>query len=292
MPQSVQSVAVVIASPGDTVEERAHVRNALIDWSVSTGRRLGVVALPWLWERQAVPEVGGRPQALINSQAVDRADVVVAFFDSRLGSHTGVDVSGTAEEIHRATDLGKPVHVYFSNERLPRDTDPEQLAALNAFRDELQRNALLGTYADPADLAAQVVRAVEHDIEARDWAGSPETVGPRRADLRWRHDHEKQPKGLDRKGRMQYRTVANRLVVTNAGDIDATDFRFETVWEGEVPQMAPRIDDHATPVTVPAHSEIQWLCIPAHSGNLRIDGTWAENGQPRAQTWSVIVRSG
>lgn len=77
-----------------------------------------------VWERQAVPEVGGRPQALINSQAVDRADVVVAFFDSRLGSHTGVDVSGTAEEIHRATDLGKPVHVYFSNERLPRDTDP------------------------------------------------------------------------------------------------------------------------------------------------------------------------
>jgi hypothetical protein len=66
-----------------------------------------------------VARVGNRPQAIINAQAVDRADIVVAFFDSRLGTSTGVDVSGTAEEINRAVDMGKPVHVYFSDEPLP-----------------------------------------------------------------------------------------------------------------------------------------------------------------------------
>ena len=153
MPQAVNSVLVVIASPGDTAEERAGVRNALVDFSVTSGRRLGVVALPWLWERQAVPEMGARAQALLNSQAVDKADVVVAFFDSRLGSSTGVDVSGTAEEIHRAVELGKPVHVYFSDEPLPRDADLDQLVALRNFRAELESEGLLGTYSDALDLA-------------------------------------------------------------------------------------------------------------------------------------------
>jgi hypothetical protein len=36
---------------------------------------------------------------------------VVAFFDSRLGTATGVDVSGTAEEISQAEQDGKPVHI-------------------------------------------------------------------------------------------------------------------------------------------------------------------------------------
>lgn len=290
MPQVVNSVLVVIASPGDTAEERAAVRNALVDWGVSTGRRLGVVALPWLWERQAVPEIGGRPQALINGQAVDRADVVVAFFDSRLGSHTGVDVSGTAEEIHRAMDLGKPVHVYFSDEPIARDADLDQLKALQDFRADLQKVGLLGTYTDPLDLAGQVVRAVEHDIERRGWGAPAAPAVEKRAQLTWRHDHTKEPKGLDRKGRMQYRTTANRLVVKNEGTVDATDLVFDTVWEGDPSEPAPDIDERPGPVTVPARSEMQWLCIPLASGNLRVNATWTEDGEAREQSWTVLIR--
>lgn len=123
MPQLTNGVLVLIASPGDAVEERAAVREALVDWNITRGRRERVALLPWLFERHAVAKVGDRPQAIINAQAVDKADVVVAFFDSRLGTATEVDVSGTAEEINRAADLGKSVHVYFSEEPLPRDVD-------------------------------------------------------------------------------------------------------------------------------------------------------------------------
>ncbi|MGC4154495.1 MAG: hypothetical protein QM628_15655 [Propionicimonas sp.] len=290
MPQVVNSVLVVIASPGDTAEERAAVRNALVDWGVSTGRRLGVVALPWLWERQAVPEIGGRPQALINGQAVDRADVVVAFFDSRLGSHTGVDVSGTAEEIHRAMDLGKPVHVYFSDEPIARDADLDQLKALQDFRADLEKVGLLGTYSDPLDLAGQVVRAVEHDIDTRGWDAPAAPTSEKGAELAWRHDHIKEQKGLDRNGRMQCRSTTNRLVVQNQGSADATDLVFDTVWEADPAAPPPRIEERPAPVTVPAHSEMQWLCVPLAVGNLRINATWTEAGQPREQTWTVLIR--
>jgi hypothetical protein len=73
-----------------------------------------VVLLSWLYEQHTVPRLGDAPQSVINHQALDRADVAVAFFDLRLGTETTEAVSGTAEEILKSRDAGKPVHVYSS----------------------------------------------------------------------------------------------------------------------------------------------------------------------------------
>jgi hypothetical protein len=87
--------------------------------------------LPRHWKSDAIPRVGtDSGQGVINNQLVDDADIVIALFDGRLGQATADAVSGTAEEIQRAIDAGKHVHVWFSNEPIGRDTDPEQLAAL------------------------------------------------------------------------------------------------------------------------------------------------------------------
>lgn len=62
-------------------------------------------------------------------------------------------MSGTAEEINRADRLGKPVHVFFSEEDISRaDLDTTQLIALQEFRSELEQRGQLGTYGDPRDL--------------------------------------------------------------------------------------------------------------------------------------------
>jgi hypothetical protein len=52
-------------------------------------------------------------------------------------------VSGTAEEIDRAIELGKFVHVWFSNEDLPRNADLDQVARLRQFREDLGKRGLL-----------------------------------------------------------------------------------------------------------------------------------------------------
>ena len=92
-------VLVLIASPGDTAAERDAAERALQSWNTLRAERDGLALLSLRWERDAVPMLGDRGQALINRQLVDRSDVVVAIFDSRLGTATPEAVSGTAEEI-------------------------------------------------------------------------------------------------------------------------------------------------------------------------------------------------
>lgn len=296
MPQPMTGVLVVIASPGDAAEERATARDALVDWNISRGRREGVALLPWLWERHVVPRMGDRPQALINSQAVDQADIVVAFFDSKLGSATGVDVSGTAEEINRGIDMGKPVHVYFSEEALPRDVDQEQLAALRAFQEELQQRGVLGSYSDPKDLGAQVVRAVEADLAEADWSNtqaSPQAAAVRGAALRWEHRQEREPY-QDSKGRLKHRTKMNDLVVTNEGDADAENMSFTVEAVGDTGFAFP--EPPTEPVTIHQGSSMGWLLIPTpsfgNSGNtVKIEARWTESGEPKGHTRTVVLRA-
>jgi hypothetical protein len=297
VPQPMNGILVLVASPGDALEERAAVREALVDWNINRGRRDNIALLPWLFERHAVARVGQRPQAVINGQAVDQADVVVAFFDSRLGTATGVDVSGTAEEINRAADLGKPVHVYFSEEPLPRDVDGEQLEALRAFQADLEQRGLMGRFVDPADLVGQVVRAIESDIDEARWADPhprriAEQVG---SDLVWRHAHAREPRGLDKRGKMQYRTTANDLVVTNDGSVPAEKLTFEVSAVGPTHFAFPEPPEE--PVTVHPHSSLSWTFIPTPSwgapGNtVEIKARWTEDGEQKEATRTITLESG
>src|SRR5829696_7076273 len=128
---------VLIASPGDTQQSRDAIEAAFLSWDRDRSEGSSAVMLPRRWETDAVPLVGGTDaQSVINAQLVDQADIVFGVFYARLGLKTERGVSGTAEEIQRAADAGKPVHVYFSTAPIPRNVDVEQLAALNQFKDD------------------------------------------------------------------------------------------------------------------------------------------------------------
>ncbi len=293
MPQSANAVLVLIASPSDATEERAGVRDRLNDWNIARGRREKIALLPWLWERHAVAKLGGRPQAVINAQAVDRADVVIAFFDSRLGTSTGVDVSGTAEEINRAADIGKPVHVYFSDEPLPRDVNLDQIRALSEFKADMEKRGIMGSYVDPADLAGQVVRAIESDIDEAGWGSLTAAVtGPIGADLHWKHRHEEQHRGFDNRGNPTYRTTANALIVRNEGAVAAEDLTFEVTPVGDTEfnfTAAP-----TDPFVLHPRSEMAWLLIPTpHFGSsgrtVNISASWREGETVRTETRTVTL---
>lgn len=132
---------VLIASPGDTGEERDAVEKSIGGWNASRSEAEQVVLLPWRWEKHGVPVLGATAQGVINRQAVDQSDIVIALFDSRLGQATDDAVSGTAEEIGRAHNAGRQVHVYFSNEPVDRaSVDPDQLKRLQEFRSGLEKS--------------------------------------------------------------------------------------------------------------------------------------------------------
>lgn len=159
---------VFIASPSDTTEERDAVERALHGWNGSRAEREQIILSPWRWETHSVPELGGSAQSIINSQAVDDCDIVIAVFDARLGTATEDAVSGTAEEIDRASKAGKQVHVWFSNEPLPRDIAADELTRLREFKKRMESSGLLGEYANIDDLQHQVRNAIEHDLGKMD----------------------------------------------------------------------------------------------------------------------------
>ena len=158
----------LIASPGDTHQERDAIERAIHGWNNARAEREQIMLAPWRWETHAVPEMGGVAQTIIDRQAVDECDLVLAVFNARLGTATLDAVSGTAHEILRAHHAGKPVHVWFSAAPIPRETRPEELKRLNDFQDQLRGQSLLGDYSGVEDLQFKVRDAIEHDLKGLD----------------------------------------------------------------------------------------------------------------------------
>jgi hypothetical protein len=221
------------------------------------------------------------PQGVINDQLVNSADIVIALFDSRLGMATKEAVSGTAEEIKRADEAGKPVHVWFSEEPLPRNVDVKQLEALMRFKEELGQRGLLGSYTSPEDLGYKVRQAIERDLDQLQLA-PVHSRGPlqERAVVRARYDFDREPE-TDNKGRVRIRTRRERLVVRNQGTAPAKEVRVEvrvpTGVEGEAPQLHT---DAAAPTIIP-DSEFSWpmMMFGEVADTLEVVMTWTEHGE-------------
>jgi hypothetical protein len=101
MPFSASVLRVLVASPFDTQDERELLRRVIREWNDDHTEDTGTVLLPVLWETHSVPEMGGRPQAILNRQLVENCDMLVGAFWTRLGTPTGEQPSGTVEEIRR-----------------------------------------------------------------------------------------------------------------------------------------------------------------------------------------------
>ncbi|MFI5840350.1 hypothetical protein ACIA8K_11655 [Catenuloplanes sp. NPDC051500] len=278
MPFDAHVLKILIASPGDTKAERKAVTDALHGWNSARAEREEIVLLPKKWESDAVPRLGGSAQGVINEQLVDKADIVIALFDSRIGMATSAAVSGTAEEIERAHAAGKPVHVYFSDEPIPRDADLTQVAALREFKDKLSSLGLLGTYASPEDLGFQARLAIESDLDFLNLgAVTKRTRGQEHALLRAKYTSDRE-QYTDSKGKIKYRTTNERLLITNTGGAvaEGVSVALRPLNEGE---EVPAIHTSGTPNIIP-HSDFSWLLL-THMGTAQTFEavmSWNENG--------------
>src|SRR5271157_2469620 len=120
---------VMIASPSDLTEERRAATEAVNEWNVQHADADATVLLPIKWETHALPTADVRPQSAINDQLVDRCDILIGMFWTKLGTATGVAASGTVEEIDRFVAAGKPAMLYFSGRKVSNaKLDPKQSA--------------------------------------------------------------------------------------------------------------------------------------------------------------------
>lgn len=275
---------VMIASPSDTVEARDAVETAIHGWNDANARGKQVILQPWRWETSAVPQLGDHPQSLINAQGVDDSDIVFALFGSRLGSPTPGAVSGTVEEIERAVEQGKPVHLYFSTAPLPNDVDTEQLEGLRAFKDQIRQRGLLGEFSNVSQLAHEVWRAIEYDITTLSLGVPVVQQAATGVKFQVQPKQEREVKDYDKKGKPRYAT-RHWIEVTNAGSEDAHGVVFETV--GEHSRIHLLTD--ATPTVIHAGQtrtvHAAYMMGGTEPDILRI--RWDEDGETREREFHV-----
>lgn len=125
----------MIASPGDVAVERGLARDIINEWNAIHGESRQMALMPIGWETHSYPSMEDRAQGVLNKQILERADLLVAVFWTRIGTPTGEAASGSVEEIERHIKAGKPAMVYFSSAPIRLDSvDEEQFKALKAFK--------------------------------------------------------------------------------------------------------------------------------------------------------------
>lgn len=156
---------ILIASPSDVEEEREVAARVIQDWNDLNSFNKKIVLLPVRWETHSSPTYGVRPQESINKQIVDDCDLLIGFFWTKIGTPTGVDLSGTIEEIKRVANAEKPVMLYFSKRgKDPSQIEIKQLESVNQFKEEVHKIALVENFNSIVEFRDKISRQLEMKI--------------------------------------------------------------------------------------------------------------------------------
>jgi hypothetical protein len=170
MPYTATVYNVMIASPSDVTTERRIAQEVIYKWNATHSGSRKIILRPLAWEFDTFPELGDRPQGIINKYVLQKSDLLVAIFWTRLGSPTGQSISGTVEEIEEHKKAGKAVMLYFSEAPSElANVDPQQYEALKRFRKEIR--GLFETFKNAEDFRDkfrdQLARSInEHTLFA------------------------------------------------------------------------------------------------------------------------------
>jgi len=157
---------VMIGSPSDLVQERQAATDAVNEWNVQHSDTKGIVLLPVKWETHALPTAGVQPQTAINKQLVDRCDLLIGMFWTRLGTKTRVAASGTVEEIERFIAQDKPAMLYFSDRKASEEKlEVKQLARLKQFKTATYKKSLTGSFKSVAELKRILLRDLTRQLD-------------------------------------------------------------------------------------------------------------------------------
>lgn len=153
---------VMIASPGDVASERAIIRDVIYEWNAVNSISRKIVLLPIGWETHSSPEMGVPAQTIINNQILDKCDLLIGVFWTRIGTPTEHYPSGTAEEIEEHIRSGKPAMLYFSSQPVAIETvDINQVQLLKTFKESCQKRGLYETYDSHRDFKDKLYRQLQ-----------------------------------------------------------------------------------------------------------------------------------
>lgn len=163
-------VQVMIASPGDVNVERQIIRDVIHDWNDVNASYSGVMLTPIGWDTHSAPELGKRPQELINTRILEDCDLLIGVFWTRIGTPTGGSISGTVEEIKEHMAKGKPAMVYFCDKpATPMTLDTDQYEKLKTFRKECQGLGLIESFDHPDEFRRKLAKQLQIEFRKNEY---------------------------------------------------------------------------------------------------------------------------
>lgn len=167
MVDQAQIVRVAVASPGDVDAERGAIPALFVRWNTANH---GVHLTPEMWETDSVPSYGGHPQHFINERIIDRSDLLIAVFWTRIGSPTPNEKSGTIEEIREFARRKGPkrVMVYFCTRPVsqsPDEIDPVAFTLLKEFKAEVREKCLYQEFGHTAEFEKHLYHHLDIKVE-------------------------------------------------------------------------------------------------------------------------------
>lgn len=235
----------MIASPGDVAAERQIAREVIQEWNAIHGSTSSVMLNAVAWETHSKPEMGGRPQEIINRQILHDSDILIGIFWTRLGTATGVAASGTVEEVQKHVAAGKPALLYFSTSPVtPSSVDAAQFAALQDFRKDCMTRGLVENYGSLAEFRQKLARQISQtvlqlipDVQANDQL---EPAATRSSPVL--SDEARQllvNTSQDRNGTLlRIGTLQGLIVQTNGKNfVESGDPRSEVTWDAAINEL-------------------------------------------------------
>lgn len=124
-PETARILRVFVSSPSDVAEERAALDEVVAAVNRTDGAALGFRRDLVKWETNITPQLGPRPQQVVDEQT-PVYDIYVGILKHRFGTKTGRYGSGTEKEfrdaLRRWNDTGAPwILFYFSKSKVDPD---------------------------------------------------------------------------------------------------------------------------------------------------------------------------
>jgi hypothetical protein len=169
---------VMIASPSDVAEERQLVREAIYEWNAIHSKQFGVMLNPIGWETHVAPEMGNRPQEIINKRILNDTDILIGIFWARLGTETGEYVSGTVEEITKHIASNKLTSIYICDRPLPPSQFTDQYLKLKNQIEKWKPSGVLHFYDDLINFKQSIKDHLSLQIQNNEYIKSLLTNNP------------------------------------------------------------------------------------------------------------------
>lgn len=144
----------MVGAPSDVDSEVSVAFDVIQKWNYINAISRSLVLLPSHWSLDAYPTLSHKPQKAIDKQLVEKSDMLICIFGSKIGTPTDDYLSGTVEEIEEHRKDNKPVMVFFSKNIDRSKTNAEQITKLISFQEEMYKQGLCAEFNDIEDLRA------------------------------------------------------------------------------------------------------------------------------------------